>query len=240
MPVNIVVHQSPLPVNITSAKATVSVRVTNVPTPNMGAEEAALKISVAAVIIAAVTLGAVLWQIRLAHKELAAVNADLKNNQQQMKEFLRRPNLHAAASVSVAQNPDGRYLNLTVKAFNDGDRASPLHLFEVLVPQQYSHRANHAPNDPGLRTVNGVVYSVEYHSSLKHPMGAVYPNKHPMVYTVAVFVTFEATDLTLLWRIYDDYGKYPADNYGTFRVTTLHQESEAVSDDEPTPETLDL
>jgi hypothetical protein len=63
-----------------------------------------LCISAIALIVAAATFGAVLYQIHLARLELQAVKQDLENNNQQMAEFRRRPNLSLAGSATLRAN----------------------------------------------------------------------------------------------------------------------------------------
>jgi len=207
----------PLPVTITSTKSAVPVRITNPPAADPIAL-AGLIVSISVLIVALGTLIAVFRQIYLAKLELRAVQQDLENNQQQMREFMRRPNLHARAAVTVDWLRDSpRRVELIVYVSNDGDRPAESHLFELLVPLVETMRTTLPSTDPMYRSIAGTSYYVD-----KHPAqgGTLYPNRVPAIYTFRFPVEHSFSEIVCLFRIYDLYGKYPTSGYGVFRIGT--------------------
>lgn len=195
------------------------VRVINTPLPVhiMNGEDpiavTGLKVAIAALVVAVVTLLGVGYQIYLARQELKAVNTDLANNTKQFKEFMKRPKLSANIAVITSQrNPNvgGTYFDAAVfpEVMNAGDRAVDNCLFEMLVPANELRQGTPASE---CRDIQGTTYAVKTWPELDR----IYPNNIPLRITATTWSCKPGARLIeALWRIYDNLGSYPPKEYG--------------------------
>lgn len=176
-------------------------------------EHAAVRIATWALIVAAVTLIAVLAQIILASLALRTIKKDLNNNRRMIDESLRQPKFRATHWSEFRYPSDRRdWINTTVAVSlaNEGDKLTPGFLLELLVPQDSAYNALPPGHQEG-RTVKGVYYRV-----LEAQVQRIlFPNDiSTEVHRFQFSIKPGVHTFTCLWRAYDMYGKYPSDDYG--------------------------
>jgi hypothetical protein len=172
--------------------------------------------------VSVVTFLAVAAQIKIASDEVGYVKQDLLNNQRQLEEAMRRPNLICVFLHShrngVGINAQYQETTLQCSVVNTGDRLSTSYLVEVFVLQSALRQAD--ANAGSSRVVNNQGYRLFQATS---PQGRpIYPNRMPQTPTPAGMAFAMASgpgSTTVLWRIYDEYGTYPKDDYGRYEIT---------------------
>jgi hypothetical protein len=197
--------------------------VTNWPGPDwiawltLGLVAASVIIAAAALGVAVVTLRRIDKQIKIALEEMGYVKIDLENNQKQMAEFMRRPRLRLSGARTIQYQTGGQdadTIAFTLYVSNAGERGADHHLLELLVPLEADyHRSKASLNDPGVRVVNGNPYFV-YPST----GGWLFPSGIPAVYAPHIVIHKPLERVQFLWRMYDEFAKYPRDNYGTVDI----------------------
>lgn len=177
-------------------------------------------------LVALATLIAVLYQIQLARQELRAVKEDLENNRQQIHELFRRPDLREIFSVFnkiyEKNNPTEKiagleYLpyytvNMQTQIKNHGGRAVDGFMLEVLTPLESTIYRK----DSETRTI----ITQQYVANLHYNKDFVsYPFGNTLGYMTSHRFRINAGKVTILWRLYDEHGSYPADGYGRWTFT---------------------
>jgi hypothetical protein len=170
-----------------------------------------IDVAVAALIVALIALVAVV----MAWRALRAMRAELIVTREQMKASVRVPSLHVSGVVTISAGPLEQTFDVTLSVANSGERASSSYLVEFLVP---THVLGHAvpASDPDYRKVG----DLEYRATALHGQTGLFPNNVPVLHAVQVVTPLRATSFTALCRVYDEYGKYPADRYDAFQLMT--------------------
>lgn len=178
-----------------------------------------IDVAVVALMIALVALVAV----GLARRALRAMRDELNETRQQMKVSVRAPSLHVSGAVTLSAGPLEQAFDVALSVANSGERASSTYLLEFLVP---THVLGHAvlPTDPDYRRIG----DLEYRATALHGETGLFANNVPAVHEIQVVTPLRATSFTCLCRVYDEYGKYPADRYDAFQLTTNHQTYETL------------
>lgn len=175
-----------------------------------------------ALAVAISTLAAVGCQIRIALREVDYVRKDLENSSTQITEFMRRPNLYATFENGARERtfPSGviaQGINFLFRAVNDGDRVSRGFLLEFLIPV------------PLLSGFSGTTRkeqvdgrSTECFVIQLKPGGDLYPNNVPTQPFSTALLTLNRLEPgqrhQCLWRLYDEFGKYPKDEFGSLEI----------------------
>ncbi len=211
--VNVSIHASIS--HRTAGGTAIPVRVTNLPAMDSAVAWATLWIALA-------TLVAVMCQILLARKELDVVREDLKNNRKMMDEAFRRPDLQAAIAVfnkiydpneskqrvNGLEYPPFYTVNMQITVSNRGKRPTGGFMLELLTPLDKTiYRTNSE-----ARVIDGVKYVANLNYNREFSM---YPFGNTLSYMQAHRFRTDAGSVTVLWRLYDDFGQYPADGFGS-------------------------
>jgi hypothetical protein len=185
----------------------------------------AVDVAVAALVLAVIALIAV----GMAWRALRATRNELNQAREQVKASVRVPSLHVSGAVTVSAGPLEQTFDVTLSVANSGDRASSPYLLEVLVP---THVLGHAvlATDPDYRRVG----DLEYRATALHGERGLFPNNVPITHETQIVTPLRATSFTCLCRVYDEYGKYPADRYEGFQLTTNRHAYEIVPEPGPT------
>lgn len=145
-------------------------------------------------------------QIDLANKELKAVETDLENQREQMREFRRRPDLRLAFAnmVETLALATPQRINLPFDLMNYGTRATTECRVRMLFPET-------ADTGSGSWENKGTKYRA--HEVLVQTR--LYPaNKTSLqVDNVRCAESFE-----ILWEIDDEFGHYPATGFGKLQI----------------------
>lgn len=173
-----------------------------------------LRVAIAALIVAVITLLAVFYQIWLARQELDAVKTDLANNTAQFEEFMRRPDLTAhvvveLASSATSQNYRSAEMRATVA--NVGRRTAHNYAIEILVPMTHWSGLGDNAAPRSISTTDDYMVL-----TLTGDGKPIYPNASPRKHTYVFHFSLGSSDSPeILWRILDDYGTYPLEQaYG--------------------------
>lgn len=167
--------------------------------------------------LAALTLMRIDQQIDLAQREIALVDADLKNNQRMTDEALRRPDIE----VRIELRPDNRSPSPNRYFFsqirNRGSRTSHGQRVEIFVPT-----ANGFSNPDLRETFEGVEFVGRIYTRFTDGAGSLYATSRwetlrPGAGLTAIPVE-NATAIPMYWRVYDDFGSYPKDGFQRVEV----------------------
>ena len=139
-----------------------------------------------------------------------------------MKEFIRRPSLRFRGSRTIRYHTnynqtgvqDADTIDFTLYVSNVGDRGADHHLIEILTPLNASyHHSTAGINDPGVRLVGDELYFVD-----PRPGEWLFPNGVPTIHILQVVIKKPLESVHFLWRMYDEFMKYPLNNYGSIDV----------------------
>ena len=178
-------------------------------------EVIAVRIALAALVIALITLIAVGYQIVLARKEVKLVQEDLENNRRMIEDALKKPKLKTEAWGEFTQSHNHSPIStiIVVQVRNNGDRICNGYTLELLVP--VSAFPSRPSNDASHYRM---IDEIEWYVRPENVNDTVYPNDVLQeAYQFRFPLKSGVTTLDCYWRIYDAYGKYPAEDYGRYR-----------------------
>jgi hypothetical protein len=157
----------------------------------------------------ALSYGAIQEQLKLARRELVVV-------EQQIRESQRRPNLRVCFSDGktnhILSAPSKRVITLRFSVMNNGTRTATNVRYEVYVP--WSLTGSHY----GVKLIGTSQYALFVFVRLS-VWSTGYPTLEPGIVSSEIPVRLEPKMYKCLWRIYDDFGRYPEDeDYGTLFI----------------------
>jgi hypothetical protein len=169
--------------------------------------------------VAIATFLAVLYQIRVGREELSVVKQDLANNKKLIDDAFQRPNLEVKfyeASLFDYSSAQTIHIWVFAKIVNDGERPSNTLQCELLVP--LSLLKDEGSADWIKRTVSDQDYVVLALETF--PVGKKHEPLFPNAFPIEAWTSFklrypaEVDDFVCLWRVYDEYARYPKEDYG--------------------------
>lgn len=165
--------------------------------------------TIIAVGIAVVAAGLAGWAL------IVAIN-DANRNAQQFKDFMRRPNLEARHWADLSLQQHGTWCNaiVAISVLNNGQRLTRHFLVELLVPLTVFERPPSTDHSE-VRRIGRTDYMV-YQAIVNKPFFPT--NVATEVHRFNFGTKPDVGRFAVLWRIYDDYGIYPRDNWGQWQL----------------------
>lgn len=153
---------------------------------------------------------------------LGVAITDARNNSKQLKAALARPKFTVDFEVTENrkfQPPPGTgdmflAVRFTAKVQNIGERATNNYMISFLVPY---HETIYQVDENQSMTYQGVKYLIRPHMNENHMM--MYPYGPTRTWFQDERLKYDQKTLTIRWRIYDETGPNPEDDWGTHTFT---------------------
>jgi hypothetical protein len=147
----------------------------------------------ATLVVAAVTLIGVAWQIWLA---------------------LQRPNLYPGGARTMKTES---LVEFTLYVYNNGASPAKRYLVELLVPlDQLNPSVNYLQSSKGSEQYHRWLNGTWYYLFTMRSNDWLFPNAVPGAHSKEVFVNASETEICCLVRLYDPYRKFPRWQYFAF------------------------
>jgi hypothetical protein len=182
------------------------------------------KVAIWTLRIAIATLFAVGVQLFLAMREVAYVKRDLKNNETQLAELMKRPELQMTLYCQLL-NPkfpvaprELANVQLLMSVLNVGTRTARQIMVQLEIPEATLEVDRLFSSDYRTETQDRVTYAC---FELAAPYDRVlWAGAFSLDLTKELTLRANVDRLTVFYAIHDEYGRYPSEGYGRFDFTS--------------------